>query len=79
MKRFALKTLALLACLLCSLSAVAAEAYAEYTPGNTTLTFYYDDYRSSSTGTTYDLNEGNNDPGWYSDGTRSSVTRVVFD
>ena len=79
MKRFALKTLALLACLLCSLSAVAAEAYAEYTPENTTLTFYYDDYRSSSTGTTYDLNEGNNDPGWYSDGTRSSVTRVVFD
>ena len=78
MKRLALKTVALLACLLCSLSAVAAEAYANYTSGNTTLTFYYDDLRSERTGTTYDLNEGEVKPAW-----RSSVintaTQVEFD
>jgi surface protein len=54
------------------------EAYACYTPSNTTLTFYYDNQRSSRTGTTYDLNTGSNDPGWYTDGTYSNVTKVVF-
>ena len=34
----------------------APEAYACYTPSNTTLTFYYDNQRSSRAGTTYDLN-----------------------
>ena len=56
----------------------ALEAYACYTPSNTTLTFYYDKQRSSRSGTTYDLNEDNNWPGWNSDGTAESVTRVVF-
>ena len=78
-KIFSLKTLALMACLLCSISAAAAEAYANYTPANTTLTFYYDNYRSSRSGTTYDLNTGGSYPGWKSDGTNSSVTLVVFD
>ena len=55
------------------------EAYACYTADNTTLTFYYDILRSTRTGTTYDLNTGSNDPGWYTDGTCSSVTQVVFD
>ena len=55
------------------------EAYACYTPSNTTLTFYYDNYRSSRTGTTYDLNTGDNDTGWDTDGTKSYVTKVVFD
>ena len=55
------------------------EAYACYTPSNTTLTFYYDKLRSSRTGTTYDLNTGNNWPDWYTDGTNASVTKVVFD
>ena len=55
------------------------ETYACYTPSNTTLTFYYDGQRSSRTGTTYDLNTDNNHPGWYSDGTNVSVTKVVFD
>ena len=64
--------------MMCVLGASAAEAYACYTPSNTTLTFYYDNYRSSRTGTTYDLNMGYNPPGWYTDGTNSSVTRVVF-
>ena len=55
------------------------EAYACYTPSNTTLTFYYDNQRSSRTGTTYDLNTGGNDTGWDTDGTKSHVTKVVFD
>ena len=55
------------------------EAYACYTPGNTTLTFYFDKQRSSRPGSTYDLNEGDNQPGWCADGFNTSVTRVVFD
>ncbi len=54
------------------------EAYAAYTADNTTLTFYYDNLRSTR-GTTYDLNTGSNQPGWRSDGTNASVTNVVFD
>ena len=54
-------------------------AYACYTQSNTTLTFYYDNLRSSRTGTTYDLNTGSNDTGWDTDGTKSNVTKVVFD
>jgi surface protein len=57
----------------------APEAYACYTSSNKTLTFYYDTQRSSRSGTNYDLNTGANDPGWYSDGTRDNVTKVVFD
>ncbi|MBR6947734.1 MAG: BspA family leucine-rich repeat surface protein, partial [Muribaculaceae bacterium] len=59
--------------------AAAAEAYACYTPSNTTLTFYYDNQRSSRPGTTYDLNTGNYSPGWYTDGTYSNVSEVKFD
>ena len=55
------------------------EAYACYTPENTTLTFYYDKQRSSRPGTAYDLNTGSNNPGWYDDDTQLSVTQVVFD
>ena len=79
MKKALLFRLAVLvAAMMCALGAAAAEAYACYTPSNTTLTFYYDSQRSSRTGTTYDLNTGNNWPGWMSDGTAASATRVVF-
>ena len=61
------------------MSAAAAEAYACYTSSNTTLTFYYDNLRSSRSGTTYDLNTGDDWPGWRRDGNNASVTRVVFD
>lgn len=44
-----------------------------------TLTFYYDNQRSSHDGTTYDLNTGSHDAGWDRDGTKSYVTKVVFD
>ena len=68
----------LVAAMMCALGGAAAEAYACYTPSNTTLTFYYDDYRSSRTGTIYDLNKGSNPPGWRNDGTDENVTKVVF-
>ena len=55
------------------------EPYACYTPSNTTLTFYYDNQRDTRTGTTYDLNTGTEDPGWYADGNCYGVTKVVFD
>ena len=64
--------------LMCAISANAQEAYANYTPSNTTLTFYYDNQRSSRSGTTYDLNTGNNDTDWDTDGTKADVTNVVF-
>ena len=60
-------------------TAAGTEAYACYTPGNTTLTFYYDTERGTRPGTTYDLNEGNTSPQWYSQGIYSAVTQVVFD
>ena len=55
--------------------------YVVYTSGNNTLTFYHDGQRASHNGETekvYDLNEGSNDPGWYSDGSYANVTKVVF-
>ena len=73
-----LKLFALMAAMMCALGIQAAEAYACYTSSNTTLTFYYDNYRSSRTGVTYDLNTGSNYTDWDTDGTKSSVTKVVF-
>jgi surface protein len=77
-KALLFRLVVLVAAMMCALGASAQEAYACYSPMTKTLTFYYDDYRSSLSGTTYDLNTGNNDPGWYTDGTRTNVTRVVF-
>ena len=56
---------------------VAKEAYAVYS--GTKLSFYYDDSRTTRYGTVYDLNTGNSDPGWVSDGNRQYVTYVSFD
>ena len=79
MKKALLFRLAVLvAAMMCALGAAAAEAYANYTPSDKTLTFYYDNYRIGCQGTTYDLNTGANDPGWKTDGTFTSVTKVVF-
>ena len=66
--------MALLLVMLSSLAVRAAQAYACFTPENTTLTFYYDDQRSTRPGTTYLLT--GNAP-WYD--IRTSVTKVVFD
>ena len=73
------RSLMTLVALLGSITASAQEAYAVYTSDNTTLTFYFDNQRSSRPGSTYDLNEGDNQPGWCADGFNTSVTRVVFD
>ena len=74
-----IRLFAVVAAMMCALGIQAAEAYACYTPSNTTLTFYYDDQRSSRPGTTYDLNTGTIFPGWKTDGTNANVTKVVFD
>jgi surface protein len=61
---------------------VAPQAYACFTSENTTLTFYYDYYRSGrtgTTGTTYALNASAVEPGWANDGTNAKVTQVAFD
>ena len=78
-KKLLFRLAVLVAAMMCALGAAAAEAYACYTPSNTTLTFYYDDLRSSRTGRTYDLNTIGYATGWESDGTNANVTKVVFD
>ena len=77
-KPLSLKLFVLMACLWCAIGAVAAEAYTCYTPSNQTLTFYYDNYRSSRTGTTYNLNTGSFPPDWSSYLIRDSIRSVVF-
>lgn len=52
-----------------------AEPYVVYNNG--TLSFYCDGQRSSHEGMTYDLNEGEDAPGWYEN--RNSITKVLFD
>ncbi len=65
---------------MCALGMQAAvEAYACYTPANTTLTFYCDNLRSSREGTTYDLNTDTNKPGWYTDHSYAYLNKVVID
>ena len=64
--------------------AQSKQTYAVYTEGDgtisnpNTLTFYYDDQKSSRPGTKYDLNTGNSAPGWYTDH-KSDIQRVDFD
>ena len=69
----------LIATMMCALGVHAQEAYACYTSDNTTLTFYYDNQRSSQSGTTYDMNTDNHFPDWEKDATYTKVTKVVFD
>ena len=79
-KKLLLRLVILVAAMMCALGMQAAvEAYANYTPSNTTLTFYYDNQRNSRTGTTYELNWGYNEVGWRRNGTQAYVTKVVFD
>ena len=62
--------------LLLPLGAAAQEAYAVYT-ADSTLTFYYDNQKGQREGTTYALNTGENDPGWYSEHS-GDITKAVF-
>ncbi len=52
--------------------------YAVLSTDGKTLTFYFDNKRSSRSGTKYNLNSGNDNPGWYTDGKYANVTNVVF-
>ena len=54
------------------------EAYAVYDATSQTLTFRFDTKRADYA-KTYDLNTGDNTPGWVSDGTNANITKVVFD
>lgn len=58
--------LTMLLSLLIPFTAVAQEAYAVYTTDGT-LTFYYDKQKNSRSGERYELNTGENNPGWYFD------------
>ena len=69
----------LLITLMSAIGANAQEAYACYTESNTTLTFYYDNQRSSRDGTTYDLKTVAESPDWYTEGIYTNVTNVLFD
>jgi surface protein len=77
--RLLLHLFAVVAAMMCAFGADAAEAYACYTSSNTTLTFYYDDQRSSRPGSTYDLNTGSNNPDWSNEAVLTYTTRVIFD
>ena len=51
-------------------------SYAELSDDNTKLSFYYNNERYNCSGTTFSLNTGTNDPGWYD--YRESITSVKF-
>lgn len=55
------------------------ERYAEVSTDGKTLTFYLDPYRSTRTGTTYDIPWGNGDPGWTTGPYSSTITTARFD
>ena len=74
-----LKLFALVAALTCAFGTTAQEAYVNFTPEDSTLTFYFDNLRSTRTGTTYDLNTESNFPEWDNIRIWSSVTRAAFD
>ena len=71
--------LALLACLMCSMSATAQEAYACFTSADSTMTFYFDDLRSTREGATYDAYSNGSIPRWQFSGVHNVVTQVIFD
>ena len=76
-KGFLINAIALMACLLCSFGAMAQEAYSVFTEADSTLTFFYDDQRSTRTGTSYSLTFTDSVPGWHEN--RENVFKVVFD
>lgn len=78
-KKLLFRLVALVACLLCSMSTMAQEAYACHTSEDSTLTFYFDSQRSTRPGITYDLNTGNNTPGWTEGLKGFNFSQVVFD
>lgn len=64
-----------------SLPMAAQEAYAILTEADSTLTFYYDNLRSTRPGTKYDVPTTNTAPGWAGDFTapQEKIKHAVFD
>ncbi|MBQ4023321.1 MAG: BspA family leucine-rich repeat surface protein [Prevotella sp.] len=62
--------------LMTSAKAMAQEAYAVYTDDGT-LTFYYDNQKSTREGTAYELNTSYVSPGWYTDHA-ADIKKAVF-
>ena len=75
-----LRMVVLVATVICARGVSSAqEAYACHTPEDSTLTFYYDEQRSTRPGITYDLNTGENTPGWIVGFKGYDISQVVFD
>lgn len=81
MKKHLLSLLVALVATVSSLPMAAQEAYAVFTEPNSTLTFYYDNLRSTRSGTTYDIPTKAATPGWT--GTKTApydkIKHAVFD
>ena len=77
-KNLIIRLFAVVTAMMCALGIHAQEAYACYTEDNNTLTFYYDNQRSSRPGITYDLNKRWM-PAWSFNEKITIITSVVFD
>ena len=81
MKKHLLSLLVALVATVSSLPMAAQEAYAVFTEANSTLTFYYDNLRSTRPGTSYDVPTKAATPGWT--GTKTApydkIKHAVFD
>ena len=81
MKKHLLSLLVALVATVSSLPMAAQEAYAVFTEANSTLTFYYDNLRSTRSGTSYDMPTKGATPGWT--GTKTApydkIKHAVFD
>ena len=82
-KKLLFRLAVLMAAMMCAQGASAQEAYAcadyNYTSNYATLTFYYDNDRSSRLGATFELPAGEYFPGWVTSGFYNDVKYVVFD
>ncbi len=71
------RCLMMLLFMLTSIAALSQEAYSVFTEADSTLTFFYDNERSSRSDTSYSLNAAGTLPTWIEN--CGKVTRVVFD
>ena len=81
MKKHLLSLLVALVATAASLPMAAQEAYAVLTEADSTLTFYYDNLRSTRPGTKYDVPAPNTAPGWAGTDTapQEKIKHAVFD
>ena len=59
------RCLMLLLLMFVSIAAMAQEAYTVYIEADSTLTFYYDELRSTRPGTSFSVNSVDSVPYWY--------------